>query len=362
MMERRQDTTEIREGLRQRAGELAERLYPGGRRDGVHYWPPTTSGTKLARGDRDSSICIDVAGATAGRWVDFGDRAAKGDLINLIAFAEFGCYPPDGAKEAFAWARQWLGLSDPERAAQYRKAAAARPAPAPAQTDDREVKARKAYGWWLNRGQPLPGTHGEDYLRGRGIRLDWLRRPPEAVRFSPALKAPDGQFYPGLLTAMSGPDGRIRAVHRTFLHPHEPRKATLPKAKMMWGDVQGTSIRLAKGDSSYSPEKAYAAGHREGRQVITEGIEDALSWAMFNRDDRVTAAGSISNLANAPLFACCDHYLVVADNDPQDSTSRADLERALDTLADRAGAKTVSVTRPLAQKDVNELLQDKVNG
>ena len=305
-------------------------------------------------GKVDGSMVIDISGERAGGWIDFADITLKGDAIDLIAFAQFGCIPPDGRKEAIGWAKNWLGLSDVDRRAAIKAAPQPAPSERPKDAPSKDEKARRAKGWWLS-GKALSGSPAEAYLVARNIDLKLLRRAPGALRFHPRLKYPGGRTLPGMLAAMSGAKGDIRAVHRTFLAPGEARKADVPKPKMMWGDVKGASIRLSKGRSSYSPEEAARRGVRDETQVICEGIEDGLTWAMIYPDHRVTAAGALSLIGGAPLFECCNRFVIVADNDEGDAADT--LLAAAAAVKRRAGNRPVSIIKPKIQKDVNELLK-----
>lgn len=338
--------------------QLASQWFPGGRRDGHRYWPRSSKPGKV-----DGSMCIDIDGPYAGRWIDFADPDMKGDAIDLIAYAEFGMVPPDGRKEAIKWARDYLNMKQ-DAAPSRRPAASSAPDPSLGDADEmrrRDELARKAAGWWLH-AQPLSGTHGEAYLRARDIDIARLRRHPGAIRFHPEMtyRGPDcvnGRKLPGLLTCMTNEIGKIRAVHRTFLDPVKPRKADVARAKMMWGDVRGCSIRLTRGVTGLTPEE-YKRRIDAGKMIaddtldIIEGIEDGLTWALIEPDARVSAAGSLSLLAGAPLFDCARAIRVIGDNDENEKT-RAALEAAAEAIKERAGARHVDLLRPTAGKDIN---------
>lgn len=343
------DINLIREGLRQNIISLAQHFLPGGRIDRHLYHSRSSKPDKT-----DGSTKIDIAGPTAGRWVDFADDAAKGDAIDFIAFHQFGCYPPDGRKEAIAWARNWLGLSDEKRRADIARAAAQAPKPAPAPAFDAD-KARRAKGWWL-RAEPLAGTLAERYLIARGVDFSRLNATPHALRFCPEMKHRSGGAYPGMLGAMCDGYGAIVAVHRTFLDPETGGKAPVSPAKMLWGPGRAASVRLSKGASRLSPEQAARKGVRDETQVILEGIEDGLIWAMLYPDHRVTAAYSVSNMANAPLFECCKRIIIVGDNDAPGTPAAKALGAACDAIKRRAGAgRIVDLIKPKGAKDINAL-------
>lgn len=349
------DIRELKARLVMRLPELAARWFPGGRRDGDRYWPRSTRKDKI-----DSSMCIDIAGATAGRFKDFGDPDLKGDAIDLVAYAEFGCMPPDGRKEAIQWIKDYLG----ERVAPSGKADWP---PAGARGEDaqraeeleqktREEKAAKARGLWLH-AQDARGTHGEAYLAARGIDIRQLKRHPGAIRFKMLEHQRGGPRYPALVTCMTNETGVIRAVHMTFLDPKQPRKASLSPAKKMFGDVRGCSIRISRGITGLSPEdykRRIAAGKMiaDDELVIVEGIEDALTWAAIDPDARVCAAGSLSLIGGAPLFDCAARITIIGDNDENEKT-RAALDAEAHKIKARAAGRFTQLLLPTRDKDLN---------
>jgi len=80
------------------------------------------------------------------------------------------------------------------------------------------VRSRAAARLYFE-GQPaLVGTLAERYLLGRAIELLALGRQPRALPFHPALwNSGSRRAWPALLARISGPDGSIVAVHRTWL-------------------------------------------------------------------------------------------------------------------------------------------------
>lgn len=350
MSDRQNDLAALKARLVQHLPSLVERWYPGGRRDGHRYWPRSTRRDKI-----DSSICIDISGPTAGRFKDFGDPDLKGDVIDLVAYAEFGCIPPDGRKEAIGWIRNYLG----DQASPTEVHRAARVAPPVNDEDLRNEKARKARGLWFH-AQDLRGTHGEAYLAARGIELQKFSRHPGAIRFqtldyrrhdAPTLR------LPALVTCMTNAIGVIRAVHMTFLDPVMPRKADVTPPKKVYGDARGCSIRLSRGVTGWTPEdyaRRIAAGKAApaDTQVIIEGIEDGLTWALMHPSARVTAAGSLSMIGGAPVFDCAAAIEIVGDNDENPKT-RAALDGEARKVKARAGARPVHVLLPTVDKDIN---------
>lgn len=96
-------------------------------------------------------------------------------------------------------------------------------------------------------GISIAGTHGEAYLRGRGITCDL----PENLRWvANTYHAPSGYFCSAMLASISDSHGNPMGIHRTFFTKKGER---LDKAigttshKMMLGPCRGGAVRLSKG-------------------------------------------------------------------------------------------------------------------
>ena len=87
--------------------------------------------------------------------------------------------------------------------------------------------------------------------------------------------------------------------------------------------------------------------------IVTEGIEDALSVALFRPDARVLAAVSLGHMGAVELPAAVRAVTLVADNDTHPAAIRS-FERAV-TLHQRAGRR-VTVARSAVGKDFNDWL------
>lgn len=162
--------------------------------------------------------------------------------------------------------------------------------------------AREAF----NSGVDGQGTLVEDYLAGRGIRLDpW----PPAIRFvanHPYMKAWCGRVTewfsgPCMVSAIQDASGRITAVHQTWIDPANPgKKRTIVApdgstvdakgkpypAKLVRGSKKGGAIRLSP--MTYT-----------GVMVMGEGIETTASALTVNaRPGAVFWAGvDLGNMA-----------------------------------------------------------------
>jgi hypothetical protein len=182
-----------------------------------------------------------------------------------------------GFREALDWL---VGEAppDPARLAEleaHRAAEAAREAQAAERYRQRAIDQARA--WW-RAAAPGAGTPAEAYLAARGITFApgaW----PKALRFRPdhpAMKRIDGRLEelhrgPCMLAAIQGPDGRLAAVHQTWIDPARPgekarltrRDGTSEKSKFTRGSKKGGAIRLV--------------GSGAGLLVMGEGIETTLS-------------------------------------------------------------------------------------
>jgi hypothetical protein len=145
------------------------------------------------------------------------------------------------------WARPDAGGT-----AAPRERTAAAPKRVDTDTAEREELVRSLWG----RAAPIAGTLGETYLRSRKCFVD-----SPALRFLPA----KGDYLPSMIARFG--TGKITGVHLTKLASDGHGKAGTDKDKIMLGSSQGQAILVH--DSTDRDEL-----------VITEGIEDAASYAL----------------------------------------------------------------------------------
>ena len=164
--------------------------------------------------------------------------------------------------------------------------------------DEAEAKARqRAKNLW-QQGQPIAGTHGESYLRRRGITCDL----PESLRWLPDhYHQPSGRFCSVIVANVVGLNGSTLGVHRTFFTKQGERLGQ--SAKMMLGPCRGGSVCLSEGD--------------DGSLVVAEGIETALSLAsgLLSRPVSVWAALSTSGVAGLDLPSEPGRLIIASDGD-----------------------------------------------
>lgn len=220
----------------------------------------------------------------AGRWTDAA-TGEYGDLLDLIASNRgIGCF-----RDICDEAQRFLALPYivPRGASRV-----------PGAPRGSQEAAQRLF----RLGVPVPGTRAETYLRARGITapLDWA-----SLRFHPALwyRADAGaarQSWPGLLAAVTDPQGSITGVHRTWLDPVRPRKAPLPDPRRALGSLLGNGVRFGR-----------------ARDVLLagEGIETVLSLKSVLPAMPMIAALSASHLAALAFTPALKRLYVARDND-----------------------------------------------
>ncbi len=223
--------------LAQRVEAVCRRYLPHGRRQG-RYW---CAGD--ARGAKGRSLFVRLEPpGRPGKWTDAA-TGEHGDLLDLIRLASGA----RSLRDALAEAQRFLAC----------------PAP-PARPDTGAYdRTRAARNLW-DRCVPIEGTQAEAYLRARGIHR--CRFP--ALRFHPALPYRSGNGgwcrLPALVAAVTGDDGRLRGVHRTWLDPCRPAKARVSRPRKALGPIHGLAVRFGDPGSSST-------------LLIGEGIETMLS-------------------------------------------------------------------------------------
>ncbi len=150
--------------------------------------------------------------------------------------------------------------------------------------------------WQASR--PATGTLVEVYLRARSIGLP----PRSSLRYHPALRhGPTGLNMPCMVGAVQDGQGRVVAVHRTWLAPDGSGKASVSLAKMTLGPCAGGAVRLAKAGLVLA---------------IGEGIESTLAYMQLSNLPG-WAAVSAPGLAGLvlPNLPCAVRVMIAADHD-----------------------------------------------
>lgn len=178
---------------------------------------------------------------------------------------------------------------------------------------------------------PADGTMAEAYLRGRGLRI----KPPTTLRFHPRLRHPTGGVWPAMVAIVSGREGTMVGIHRTFLARDGAGKAPVEPAKMMLGPCRGGAVRL---------------GTVGPLVMVGEGIETCLA-AMAATGFPGWAALSTSGLRSVELPASVSEVVILADGDDPGEAAAADCARRLQ----REG-RHVRIARPPRGMDFNDVL------
>ena len=292
--------------LARRLGDHAEAVcreyLSNGRRSGNHWIVGDVRNTH----GRSMHVRLKAnAKGAAGKWVDEA-TTEFGDLLDVIrescGLIEFR----DVADEA----RRFLAMPRPQAQSHgaQRQPAAARGSP---------DAARRLFGM----SQPIAGTLAERYLAGRGIILTAGER---ALRFHPGcyyrdLVTGETQTLPALIAAVTGLDGRITGLQRTWLAPDGNGKAQIADPRRSLGHLLGNGIWLGlEPDTSVS---VMAAG---------EGFETMASLRSVMPALPVAAATSANHLAGFIFPPGCRRLYIAAD---ADAAGRHGIER----LSQRAG-------------------------
>ena len=180
--------------------------------------------------------------------------AAHGDVIGFV-MASAGCSFRE-AVEDLRGGHGPMSLANVRRAAERQRHAEAERRRRAEQ--DAQRRTRDALQIW-RRAVPAPGTLVETYLRARGITIPI---PPSLRYLAAAMHKPTGLILPAMVAGVQGPDGKVKAVHRTFLSRDGTAKASVRDPRMSLGPVSGGTVRLARAN---------------GRLAVSEGIETGLS-------------------------------------------------------------------------------------
>jgi hypothetical protein len=232
-----------------------------------------------------------------------------GDALTLISETRTN----GDRRAAIRWAREWLRW--PPLA----------PTPSAAQKPRLHSRSAPGRAAWLEiwqHAKPLtPRDPVWSYLRGRGLDLARLPRPPRALRYHPSLyHAPSDRHWPAMVAAIVRQEAgkyRLTGVHRTFLArtpgaANDWRKAPVDSPKMMLGEKRAGFVALTRGAAG-RPISSPAAGEV---CLIAEGIEDGLTAALAAPERRVIVALDIGNMATIELPVAIAEIVILAQRDP----------------------------------------------
>ena len=262
----------IAAALSLRAEAVCRQYLPHGRRQG-RYW--VAGDLDGARG-RSLYVRLGPPG-TPGKWTD----AATGEHGDLLDIIRHRLRAPT-LRAALDEARAFLALP-------------AAPAAGEAGGYDATAAARRLWA----RCRAIDGTHAERYLHARGL----ARCRFAALRFHPELRYREGSSVrrlPALVAAVTGDDGAILGVQRTWLDARSPAKAGVAHPRKALGRIFGHAVRF---------------GRPDGTLLVGEGIETVLSLVTAVPEVKAAAAlsaGSLGAFAPPPGVA---RLLIARDND-----------------------------------------------
>ena len=286
----------IAAALGARAEAVCRRYLPHGRKQG-RYW---VAGD--LDGARGRSLYVRLAGpGIPGKWTDAA-QGSHGDLLDLIRHRSRA----PTLRAALDEARVFLAL----------------PAAPAAGEGDSYDSAEAARRLW-RRCRAIHGTQAERYLHARGL----ARCRFAALRFHPDLRYREGSTVrrlPALVAAVTGDDGAVTGVQRTWLDARSPARAGVATPRKALGRVYGRAVRFGT-----VPADGLAS------LVVGEGIETVLSLVTAVPDITAAAAlsaGSLGAFAPPPGTA---RLVIARDNDFEG-------ERAADRLARRCARAGVA--------------------
>ncbi len=282
--------------LAARAEAVCRHYLPHGRRQG-RYW---ICGD--LDGARGRSLFVRLSGpGKPGGWTDAA-TGEHGDLLDIIRHRSRA----PTLRAALDEARRFLAL----------------PA-APATASDDPWDATEAARRLWRGCRALDGSHAERYLHARGLG----RCRFAALRFHPALRYREGasvRRLPALVAAVTGGDGRLFGVQRTWLDPFQPAKAGVAHPRKALGRIHGLAVR-------------FGVPADDAALVVGEGIETVLSLVAAVPEIRAAAAlsaGSLGAFAPPPGLA---RLVIARDNDEEGA-------RAAERLARRSARAGVAAT------------------
>ena len=293
----------IAAALGRRAEAVCRQYLPHGRRQG-RYW--VAGDLDGARG-RSLYVRLGPPG-TPGKWTD----AATGEHGDLLDLVRHRTRAPT-LRAALDEARTFLALP-------------AAPAAGEGDAYDATEAARRLW----RRCRAIDGTHAEKYLRARGL----ARCRFSCLRFHPELRYREGSSVrrlPALVAAVTGDDGAVTGVQRTWLDPRSPAKAGVASPRKALGRIYGLAVRFGRPADGAS-------------LLVGEGIETVLSLVTaVPQIDAAAAltAGSLGAFSAPPGVA---RLVIARDNDVEG-------EQAAERLARRCARAGVAALVVVPQGD-----------
>lgn len=247
----------------------------------------------------------------------------------------FNCFGCGAGGDVLDYVQQLHGCTLPEAAAMLNggdlpRVEVLRHSVAKPEPDNRADEARAIW----RAAVPVEGTVAETYLLWRGLSID----APISLRFAELPYGRRGPTLPCLVACVSGADGPLSGIQRTYLAPDGRGKADVPTPKLSLGRVSGGAIRLAGLDG--------------GELVVCEGLEDGLSLLQALGRPVWVAAGA-SMLPNITFPNAIRKVAIGGDNDDAGREAAAKAARAFTARGIEA-----RVFFPSVGKDFNSQLME----
>ncbi|WP_336742184.1 DUF7146 domain-containing protein [Aureimonas altamirensis] len=234
----------------------------------------------------------------AGKWTDMAN-GEHGDLLDVIREALGLVDFRDVAEEA----RRFLSLPHPEPQSTRTPTGSTS-----SSTPGSPEAARRLFAM----AQPIGGTLGQIYLRGRAITslsgTAALRYHPRCY-YRPNEHSPT-EIRPALVAAVTDLSGHQTGAHRTWLAPDGSGKAAVETPRRAMGDLLGHAVRFG------AAAEVLAAG---------EGIETVLSPRQVLPHMPMLAALSAAHLAAVLFSPSLRRLYVLHDRDPAGDGARSNL-------------------------------------
>ncbi len=279
---------------------LARQWLPEGRLSGAEW----TARNPCRHDRRLGSFRVNTR---TGCWADFATGERGGDPISLYAYL-------------FTNGRQGVAARELDRGvfhvSRVSPAIVAKAAKPDADEEQRIVRARAIHA----AARPIDGV-AEAYLRQRGLQPG----PAWSGLRAATLRYPHAETHPAIIAPVTGPDGAVTGIQRTFLTA-DGCKLPVADPKLSLGRVRGGSIRL---------------GEPVGELILCEGLEDGLSLAQELPAAIVWAAPGACMLASMELPPSVSRVVIAADND---AAGEAAAIRAAERFT--TGERSVRVMRP----------------
>ena len=265
--------------LADHAEAVCEHYLSNGRRHG-RYWLVgdvfNTPGRSLY-----VRLYSSYGGKPPGKWADAANPDHHGDLLDLIRWNR-------GITNSAALREEALRfLSLPTRP--HRDAPAPRNSP---------LAANRLF----HASVPIIGTHGEAYLRARGITcsLDQAALRFHASCYYKAHADALLQTLPAIIARATDLAGNTTGALRLFLDPHHPTKANLPNPRLAMGNMLGHGVRF---------------GQATNILTVGEGVETMLALKSLMPAMPMVAATSAAHLSGLILPDTLEKLYIAVDND-----------------------------------------------